>query len=144
MTDTTLTPTKTDCEIIAEFMGFRFAFERGHRIYYVPGGEDLKYKAFKLPHVKFQYETSWEWLMPVVEKISRHVYDEQEEEDDGFGGKRVIKYTAFPRTFGMLSMEGKIMVRFNRATLFEADTLIDATYQAVVDWIRWYNNQAKN
>lgn len=87
----------------------------------------------------FNPNDCWSDLMPVVEKITRHVYDE-EEVCDGLGGKRIAKYTAYLRTFGMLSSEGKQMVRFNRSPLFEADTLIDATYQAVVDWIHWYNS----
>lgn len=119
-------------EEIAKFHGWR------HRP--TPKGQGKGYWDFQLwgkaafNSTAFQYHRSWEWLMPVVEKITRHVYDEDVLDNV------VIKETAFLRTFGMVSPEGKQMVRFNRCALFEADTLIEATYQAVVDWIRQYNN----
>lgn len=77
---------------------------------------------------KWYYNTSYEWLMPVVEKIIKFKY----EDDD----------TAYLRTFGMMK-EGKIMVRFNRHQLFSSDTLVEATWLAVVDFIRCYNEQNK-
>lgn len=64
--------------------------------------------------------------MPVVEKITKHEYDNGED-------------TAYLRTFGMLSDTKKPMVRFNRCTVYEGTTLIEATYQAVIDFIKWYN-----
>lgn len=125
-------------EQIAVFIGFKFAFERGHRIYNVPKEYLFQVQAPKCSNVKFNFDTSFDWLMPVVEKITRHVYDEDVLDNV------VIKETAFLRTFGMVSPEGKQMVRFNRCALFEADTLIEATYQAVVDWIRQYNNLTRD
>lgn len=127
---------KTDNEIIAEFMGAKWRKTYGP----LTGAEYIEVQNSSAKYLIAQYDYSWDWLMPVVEKITNHVYDE-EEVDDGFGGKRIAKYTAYLRTFGMLSSEGKQMVRFNRSPIFEADTLIDATYQAVVDWIKWHNNQ---
>src|SRR5688500_16214641 len=54
----------------------------------------------------FKYHSSWDWLMPVVEKISR-ITIEWENSDD-----RTETY--YPRTFGMLNSEtGNFMVRFN-------------------------------
>jgi hypothetical protein len=46
---------------------------------------------------------------------------------------------AYIRTFGMRDKDGKYMVRFNASPLFRADRLIEATWQAVVDFILWYN-----
>jgi hypothetical protein len=77
------------------------------------------------------YHGSWHWLMPVVEKISR-ITIKWENSDD-----RTDTY--YPRTFAMINDEtGKIMVRFNGNTLHEADTLIEATYNAVIDFIQHY------
>lgn len=48
-----------DNEIIAEFMGFPVEYQ------------DLKFTGgYETKKRKLQYDTSWDWLMPVVEKIS--------------------------------------------------------------------------
>lgn len=78
-----------------------------------------------------RYHISWDELMPVVEKISRIVAYKDENQEATF----------YPRTFGMLSDEGKPMVRLNACPLFIADTLIEAAYNAVVDFIKWHNEQ---
>jgi len=81
------------------------------------------------------YHSSWEWLMPVVEKISRIPLP-------GDGTRPAESHeTFYPFTFGMLSPTGRPMVRICASTLFESDTLIEATWLAVVDFIKWYNTQ---
>lgn len=70
---------------------------------------------------KLQYHSSWGRLMPVVEKIVAIRYEGDE--------------TAYLRTFGMRNHDGNYMVRFNWCSLHEADTLLWATYSAVVDFI---------
>lgn len=116
-------------------MGFEFAFERGHRIYNVPIGEYSKYKASKLSHVKFAYDVSWDWLMPVVEKISKIAYEEEKMEQYDGGIAQYTDY-AYCRTFGMPDENGHPMVRINRMPLHTADTLIEATYAAVLEFIK--------
>ena len=87
------------------------------------------------------YNESWMWLMPVVEKISQIEY-ERYEQDKGLE-KYIEIETAFSRTFGMInSRTGNQMVRFNRCQCFEAPTLISATWLAVVDFVK-YDNQNK-
>jgi hypothetical protein len=82
---------------------------------------------------KAKYESSWDWLMPVVEKICRTRIGDGKEQTD----------FAYPRTFGMLNEEtGEIMVRLNGSFLFQSDTLISATYGAVIDFIQWWSKQA--
>lgn len=77
-----------------------------------------------------KYHTSWEWLMPVIEKIAKlnikeHDYD-----------------TYYPRTFGMV--EGgtnQFMFRLNLSPLFTHDKLIMAAYAAVIHFLKHdYNN----
>jgi|GEM_PF-5461623 len=78
----------------------------------------------------------WNDIMPVVEKISciRCAPESPVDHD-----------TFYPRTFGMLSPEyRKPMVRINRCQVFEGDSLLHATFQAVVDFIRWYNQNKKS
>ena len=76
------------------------------------------------------FDSSWEFLMPIVEKICRLKVGD---------GITYVEYS-YPRTFGMLNDKtGQIMVRLNGHQLFEADTLIEATWKAVVDFIEWYD-----
>jgi hypothetical protein len=80
---------------------------------------------------ELKYNTSWDALMPVVEKIAKMelTYENVAE-----------KYRPYPRTFAMLDDEGNMMVRLNCAPLFAAPTLIEATWLAVVNFIE-LNNQ---
>ena len=79
-----------------------------------------------------KYHSSWDWLIPVLEKIIR-----LEIGDD----VNTIKY-AFPRTFGMIDEgTGKFMVRLNGFFLHKENKLIDAAYSAIVEFINHYNTQ---
>ena len=81
------------------------------------------------------YHFSWYWLMPVLEKICRMK----------IGDDIITVAYATPRTFGMLSEEtGKIMVRLNGFQCFSADTLLEAIYLAIVDFIKFYNEKLIN
>lgn len=76
------------------------------------------------------YHLHWELLMPVVEKISKIPL---------IGGYD-ISDTCYPRTFGMINVEtGKVMVRFTGSFINEADTLIEATWNAVLEFIKYHN-----
>ncbi len=87
-----------------------------------------------------KYHTSWDWLMPVIEKISTLRWPEyygsrgKTEDDEGFDD------CVYPRTFGMRDKNGLYMVRLNASALFSAETLIEATWLAVIDFIEWYKN----
>lgn len=108
---------KVDNELIAEFMGIDFTSPDAYSTYPTP-----LCKRFG------EYDRSWQWLMPVVDKIIkiRCAPDSKVDLD-----------TFFLRTFGMINPQtGKYMVRFNRCVVFEANTLFDALYMAVVDFIK--------
>lgn len=93
------------------------------------GTLDLFYEACK-------YHSSWDWLMPVIERISLYQYD-----DKSWEGCPPYNDYAWPRTFGMISETGKYLFRFNAQPLFEADKLIDAAFQAVVYFIQNSTNE---
>lgn len=76
-----------------------------------------------------KFQTSWDWLMPAVEKIAKI--------PTGAGD------TFYPRTFGMIDPNEGFMVRFNQRQLFASHDLIKAVYAAVVDFIKYYNSQSK-
>lgn len=85
-----------------------------------------------------EYHSNWSWLMQVVHKISDYHYPEYwthgKDPDAGEWDD-----TAYPRTFGMRDKEGNYMVRFNANALHYGKTLIEATWNAVVDFITDYN-----
>lgn len=109
---------KTETEIIAGFMGFT---PYGNGLWWnVPKGEDLKYKAFKLHRDKLIYNTSWDWLMPVVEKI-----ESIRERDDHVTIARNSVFFNGGMNVSSVDKESKII----------------AVYDFVVKWIKWYNSQ---
>jgi hypothetical protein len=75
-----------------------------------------------------KYNSSWDWLMPVVEKIEKMQYitDEVNICWDSVGGKYHTEITNASRdTFEIIRMY--------------ADTKIESTLLAVVEFIKWYN-----
>ena len=92
--------------------------------YYDPEGQ------FHFEILDSKYHSSWSWLMPVVEKISKIPLI----------GARDKQDVCYPLTFGMPNGEtGNPMVRFNGCFISEATTLMEATWLAVVAFIKWYN-----
>ena len=143
---------KTDNELIAEFYDGTTFDENGlctdpeRKYSWRPG----VYDPLRVEHL--QYHNNWSWLMPVVEKISlmkwefetERVDHEAEPNDDGsLPIIRTKEYDFhYPRTFGMIERDTKqFMFRFNPGSLFIEDRLIDATYKAVVEFIKFYNSQ---
>lgn len=84
----------------------------------------------KINHYEILYNKEWNWLMPVIEKIARCKYEDND--------------TAYPRTFGMIGEQGIPMFRFNRHILFQEKTLIESAYMACVDFIEWHNTNLSN
>lgn len=109
-------------KIIAEFMEFEY-----DRKLQLSGKETV---AFSIEHC--QYHTSWDWLMPVVEKICKYEFKDSSAEE------QLTPNYSYLRTFGMIDEEnGNLLVRFNRGVLHSEKTLIGATFNAVVDFIKW-------
>ncbi len=67
-----------------------------------------------------KYHSSWDWLMPVVERLSRKRYE---------NGQRL-----FMQTFGMIDEDKKVMVRIHLQSLVYGRSLIEATFIAVSDY----------
>ena len=142
---------KTENELIAEFMAYnKYDTQHGaidgnpnivnyYNIKEIPSNSDGM--DWHSQH-NLMFDTSWDWLMPVVEKISQYVYETRV---DNNGYKDVIiQDRAYPRTFGMIDSGGKWMVRINRMHLEQEDTLIKATYKSVVEFIKWYNENKQS
>ena len=90
----------------------------------IEDGENEKH--YFLPQ-EMLFDTDWNWLMVVVEKIE-NIEDEN----------RCSKYN-----FEMVQTFVEIIDNNNSDTIVEIDknTKIQATYKAVVEFIKWYNEQ---
>lgn len=130
---------KTDNELIAEFM----QDEKVLRIYKDPkyrDSDDLKY---------VKYHSSWDWLMPVVEKIHHSL------SYDYMGYKKGVDVSfyfphvsiSFPDVSGgydYVNAEWNNENAFDSRTVYDPKlSLLDNTYKAVVYFIKWYNENKK-
>ena len=104
---------KTDNEIIAEFMGMKQ--NKGF-------WEDSKHAW--LPHDLNKFQTSWDWLMPVVEKIY------------------LIRTVEFKMSIGSLTI--KCLLHggfFGSGFCIPEKTDLQCWHMSVVEFIKWYNTQ---
>lgn len=120
-----MTPTIEEMNrAIAEFMGFKKKLGSLNH-FSVPKGEDLKYRAFTLDLKNMPYHSSWEWLMPVIEKIPALNPDK---------GRVWFKYEISP-CYCRIESNGCMEWKDNSVTT------IDAVYRTVYNFITWYNQQ---
>jgi hypothetical protein len=89
----------------------------------------------KLPN-EFYFDSSWDALMPVVEKISKMPLLNV----DNTPCTDYID-TCYPITFNMPTEDGKVMFRFKGFSLHEAYKLIDAVHAAVYEVAEYHNKQ---
>lgn len=83
-----------------------------------------------------KYDSSWNWLMPVVERI-KFIEDHQ---DDFFEDYHSINFK-MEFFYGVELWIDKD--RLYLQTAFGEDTLKDAVYSAVLNFINWYNKTKK-
>lgn len=120
-------------KLIAEFMGMKnISSVNQHPEYKDQEGD------YWFPE-RMEYHLSWNWLMPVVEKIAKLQFKPVEVINNG---EDSYYDNIYPRTFGMVNADTrKFMVRLNKFPLHQSNSLIEATYYAVIEFIEWYNKQ---
>lgn len=122
---------KTDNELIADFMGIEVSpythYAYGDVIAIVPKEGIIDYPQLNI----YNPDTSWDWLMPVVEKIG--TLDKNERVSHMYSTE--INPNGTTITPSMYTSETKWMIRHNSRNM-----LIN-TYKAVVEFIKWYNKQ---
>lgn len=120
--------TEDNNKMIAEFMGMKYSDKRSFN----DGEWTHSIKSLS------RFHTSWDWLMPVVEKI-RNVtsYDRDRFSTEVviYGNKTTIKSGGYG--------EKKHSKFFFNKTIRGANNTTEATYYAVVEFIKWYNNKNK-
>lgn len=114
-------------KLIAEFMGMKITSVNEIDVWVYT---DIHNGIMEETNACFHH--SWDWLMPVVEKIAKTKLTYLNVPED---------YYPYPVIFGMLDEEGNFMVRLTCAPLFKSSTLIGATWLSVVDFIKSENNQ---
>ena len=107
-------------KLIAEFMGFTHVDNNDDKIWYqVPDKVELNYEfsygsdvSYTTPDM-LPYNLSYDWLMPVVEKISS------------------------------LTTEDNYNFNFYKVLSLNIDASLNHIYEAVVEFIKWYNKNNK-
>jgi hypothetical protein len=117
---------KTDNELFRDFMELEISKgvvydTRTH--YKIPYYHDSLISAID----DFRYHISWDWLMPVVEKIGK-LYEEAFPKNDEFIRRIMAK-------------EDPIDKEYIDVISTSIYTPIDEVYQIVVEFIKWHNAQ---
>lgn len=147
---------KTDNELIAEFMGEVICAATSDVPPFTSSAREFKtfsecqefcdkwrgegYKPF-LKRGPMEYGTSWDWLMPVVEKIEGVKLT-----DDGLrvfstGANVTIFYKACQIEYEPDDESGDDHDEWDTQT--QGETKHEAVYKAVVEFIKWYNENSK-
>ena len=93
--------------------------ETYHEGYYYKKGEGTEHIADCLFH------ESWDWLIPIIDKI-----------------RKDSKVIDFKISFSF-NITVKILYN-NKWHFYESNDIIEAPYVAVIDYIKWYNNEQVN
>lgn len=80
---------------------------------------------------EMKYHSSWDWIMPVFEKIQSIEYEPKDGDDD------------YNWNIPYIRTLGNNMCRINRMPLSKGNNLIDCFYESIVEFIKWYNQNKK-
>lgn len=122
---------ETQNKLIAEFMGVKMSDElyKGHPTFV---GTHLKKAGLPFTSIMGNcidnppFNSSWDWLMPVIEKIRRELYEIKIE--------CLLDMTTV-KIFHNYDNENEISAGYSS----EVNNDIKAYYQAVIEFIKWYN-----
>ena len=117
-------------KIIAEFLNVKIhPCETIENFKFLPIEERGLYNGYFIDELK--YHEDWNWLMVVVEKIeSLEIFDRM--------GRFNINTKNFDENYtSFITDKDEDFIQC------EGDTKIEAVYNAVVEFIKWYNNQNK-
>lgn len=90
-----------------------------------------KVQSIEYKNIDAKFHSSWDWLMPVVEKIEETHHTNMMAKPNGF---------IFLITSG--NIDNPMSIKYFKGSPGNPDTAktkIEATYNAVTDFIKWYN-----
>ena len=128
-------------KLIAEFMGYINVTpsDKDFNIYEKEGNKMME-------AMSMQYHTSWDWLMPVVEKIETTKYDISNFQSSY--DRRVGRTEAFGDVYaiynGVDGWSGSVSIdlgRYINGVVKHSSSKIEATWQGVIEFIQWYNKE---
>jgi hypothetical protein len=138
---------KTDNELIAEFMGIHV--EIINSVPYVTDEIGSQIEIFNWA----KYDTSWDWLMPVVEKIRETGYSNEVQfgisngySGDGFSrwsvhiGAEITRWKKNDLGERKVPMES-YKIKMETKWWHSEKELLPTVYKACVEFINWYNSQ---
>jgi len=123
-----------DNKLIAIFMGL----ETPDEVYF----EHLSKEGHRSELTHFMllnYHNSWDWLMPVLDKIGTLVENISTHQSETFSG-RWYQYTI---SFYNYKGFSKAIIIEIKSDYTNAESKLDTYYRAVIEFINWYNNQPK-
>jgi hypothetical protein len=86
-------------------------------------------KCYVLDQEKLKYNSSWDWLMPVIEKIEETTYEE----------------TSFYTIIGYKYCEIESMEDVGFESIDkDGNSKLEATYKAGIEFIKWHNESTGN
>jgi hypothetical protein len=116
-------------KLIAEFMGYK-TYEHTNSIA-IRLLEENEFNSIDIGHIHTKFHASWDWLMPVVEKIRKiHCYDR----GDIFNVQFIISNDRIEFYQGGYTKEESYWYQNNG---------IESVYKAVIGCITMYNNELK-
>lgn len=119
-------------KLIAEFMGAKYdkdtRFPMHQDDLWLPIHGICNYTTIEVGRGKtLRYHNSWDWLMPVVEKIESLLPDDS-----------IVTIEYKDCLIPILNDQEPFTIHTNR------DTKLEAVYYAVLQFIQWYNQQNRN
>lgn len=109
-------------KLIAEFMGAKIIVENYHGINIIKFPDKSTKDLFGL-----KYNTSWDWLMPVVEKIEQ--------------GNYAVIITQNVCTIRACIMGDTTIRAYQNGNYLTPNTKLSNTWLAVIQFIKWYNEK---
>lgn len=115
-------------KLIAEFMGWE---EADNDMYDFPDNfkDTLREEYDCIDGSLMKFNTSWDWLMPVVEKIESFIFDEDNSFNVTIGA---TNYCVIQDSNGEVYDEVEDM----------GESKIQTVYNGIVKFIKWYNKNA--
>ena len=135
--------------LIAEFMGWKVVTGdkiklpyKNHyfginpitkRIYNSVNSEDYN-ECWTKVALYVKYNSSWDWLMPVVQKVTKLIQDKQY--------IPIGKYQEYKEQYDIYEEQWRKLFDYQAYNFFKAD--IESIYKAMISFIEWYNHNIKN
>lgn len=132
---------KTNNELIADFY-----CESREIVSSIKKGKQYLMLGWWHDYDDLEFNTSWDWLIPVVEKIESIKWDNESQPDNG-----LLTWGDTPFSIQIEGFTTQVIVDngsedtkqpFTYFTHKDGNKL-ERTYKAVVEFIKWYNEQEK-